>query len=69
MLAAKQFSLPNCMAAANQFSLLNRVVDCESVLLPTSIIGSLVEMTQMLVTILLYDGVKCGTLECERMNF
>jgi hypothetical protein len=37
--AAKQFSLPNCMAAANQFSLLNRVVDCESVLLPTSIIG------------------------------
>jgi hypothetical protein len=25
-------------------------------------------MTQMLVTILLYDGVKCGTLEREHMN-
>jgi hypothetical protein len=25
-------------------------------------------MTQMLVTISLYDGVKCGTLECEHMN-
>jgi len=25
-------------------------------------------MTQMHVTILLYDGVKCGTLECEHMN-
>ena len=25
-------------------------------------------MTQMLVTISLNDGVKCGTLECEHMN-
>jgi hypothetical protein len=25
-------------------------------------------MTQMFVTISLYDGVKCGTLECEHMN-
>jgi len=25
-------------------------------------------MTQMLATISLYNGVKCGTLECEHMN-
>jgi hypothetical protein len=25
-------------------------------------------MTQMLVTISLYNGVKCGTFECEHMN-